>query len=206
VRAARAGLRTLKRGILFNTLSRTSSGQRPGLLEQALRQPGKLVGRGLAGSFYEPEALFDAAANRALFYSPAVRFVEGAKQKQATARDWKAILAKAPGVKKAELDWLGVEDWLDAHDGQISREALSQFLRESQIEVVEDRLAGEEQKQPWLIGDVDYDKCIEPDWTHQAELYEDDAREEVEDGPNFAQRVNARTEQLARDAWSEGDA
>ena len=85
VRAARAGVRTLKRNILFNTISRTSSGQRPGLLEQALRQPGELVGESLIGAFSETEAQFTAAADRALFFAPAVRFVEGAKQKQASA-------------------------------------------------------------------------------------------------------------------------
>ena len=46
VRAAGGGRRTLKRSILLNTLLRAESGQRPGLLEQALRQPRQLVTKG----------------------------------------------------------------------------------------------------------------------------------------------------------------
>ncbi|MEG0939725.1 hypothetical protein [Comamonas sp.] len=53
VRAAGAGERTLKRGILLNTLLRTEGGQRPGLLEQALRQPGQLVSEQAQGIFYK---------------------------------------------------------------------------------------------------------------------------------------------------------
>lgn len=52
VRKARARRNTLKRGILLNTLAHTGSGQRPGLLEQALRQPGKLVTGGTERTFY----------------------------------------------------------------------------------------------------------------------------------------------------------
>lgn len=53
VRAARAGSRTLKRGILLHTLARAESGQRPGLLERSLRQSRQLVeGGGLNRIFY----------------------------------------------------------------------------------------------------------------------------------------------------------
>lgn len=75
-----------------------------------------------------------------MFYSPLLKAVNSAKQKQAPAKDWKAIVAKLPGVKKAEMEWLGVEDWLDAQEGQVPREALVAFIRDSQIELVEDRL------------------------------------------------------------------
>ncbi len=44
-RTPRVGRNSVKRGILLNTLARSKSGQRPGLLEQALRQQGKLVAR-----------------------------------------------------------------------------------------------------------------------------------------------------------------
>lgn len=59
VRAARTGRNTIKRGILLNTLAHAKSGQRPGLLERALRQSGALVARGLRDTFYsrgEPSA------------------------------------------------------------------------------------------------------------------------------------------------------
>ena len=46
MREGRAGRRTLKRSILFNTLLRSKSGEKPGLLELALRQSGQLVEKG----------------------------------------------------------------------------------------------------------------------------------------------------------------
>ncbi|MDO5643852.1 MAG: hypothetical protein Q4G26_15880, partial [Paracoccus sp. (in: a-proteobacteria)] len=46
IRAAGAGSRTLKRSILFNTLLRAESGQRPGLLERSLQQSRQLVTEG----------------------------------------------------------------------------------------------------------------------------------------------------------------
>lgn len=52
IRAASAGSATLKRGILLNTLARTESGERPGLLAQVIRQPDQLVGESLRGTFY----------------------------------------------------------------------------------------------------------------------------------------------------------
>ncbi|MEO9632361.1 MAG: PLxRFG domain-containing protein [Sulfitobacter sp.] len=75
-----------------------------------------------------------------MFYSPLLKAVSSAKQVKAPAKDWKAIVAKLPGVKKAELEWLGVEEWLDSQEGQqVPREALVAFIRDSQIEVVEER-------------------------------------------------------------------
>lgn len=51
--AAGAGRKTLKRGILLNTLSRAESSERPGILERALRQPDQLVAGGLSRTFYQ---------------------------------------------------------------------------------------------------------------------------------------------------------
>lgn len=130
VREARAGRRTLKRGIILNTILRAEGGDRPELLERVSGRGAQPVGAELRGTFYQRKL--------AAFYSPLVRALEGAKQKKAPAKDWKAIIGKLPGVKKAEIEWLGVEEWLDAQDGQVTREELADFVRESQIEVVED--------------------------------------------------------------------
>lgn len=51
---ARVGRRSLKRGILLNTLARAESGQRPGLLERSLRQQRQLVTQGgISRTFYQ---------------------------------------------------------------------------------------------------------------------------------------------------------
>ncbi|MFG6661162.1 PLxRFG domain-containing protein [Sulfitobacter sp. 915] len=134
-----------------------------------------------------------------MFYSPLLKAVSSAKQVKAPAKDWKAIVAKLPGVKKAELEWLGVEEWLDSQEGQqVPREALVAFIRDSQIEVVEER-----QTEDWAKGldDDDIDEALgdslppepdfrietsEADWPdseffqQEAEIYLDEAREELE--------------------------
>lgn len=53
MRAAGVGRRSIKRGILLNTLAHGESSQRPGLLERALRQPSELVGKQAKGIFYK---------------------------------------------------------------------------------------------------------------------------------------------------------
>lgn len=52
MREAGAGSSTLKRAIILQSLLRTESSQRPGVLEQILRQRGKLLSDDLSGVFY----------------------------------------------------------------------------------------------------------------------------------------------------------
>ncbi|MFE3836928.1 hypothetical protein [Pseudogemmobacter sonorensis] len=60
---ARLGSNTVKRGVLLNTLARAESGERPGLLEQALRQQRELVTNGgLRDIFYQRQLNLEAAA------------------------------------------------------------------------------------------------------------------------------------------------
>jgi predicted RNA methylase len=75
-----------------------------------------------------------------MFYSPLQAGLDTAKQQMAPAKDWKAIIGKMPGVKRAEIEWLGVDEWLDMQEGQVTREALAEFVRAGQIEVVESQL------------------------------------------------------------------
>lgn len=69
------------------------------------------------------------------FFSALTREVENAKQKKAGAREWFSIIQKLPGVKKAEIEWSGVEAWLFAQEGQIAREDVAAFLRDNEVEV-----------------------------------------------------------------------
>jgi len=69
------------------------------------------------------------------FFSALTQQVALAKQKSATAKDWKAIIGKLPGIKKAEIEWSGVYDWLDTQEGQVARETVAAFLRNNEVEV-----------------------------------------------------------------------
>lgn len=114
---------------------------------------------GTQGDMFAPPAAGPAKVTKEqralnMFYSPLLRALDAAKQKRAPAQDWKAIIGKLPGVKKAEVEWLGVNDWLDAQEGQVAKEDIVAFVRESQIEVVEDTLAGTEGAEPtFFVGE-----------------------------------------------------
>jgi hypothetical protein len=131
---------------------------------------------------------------RPVFFSPLLRAVEGAKQARAPAKDWKAIIAKLPGVKKAEMEWTGVLDWLDTADGQVERADIVAFLRANQIEIIEERQteegedfdpdeqAAEEALGHDLIEEPDFEisdgePLYPDDWDDEAEFYLDEARE-----------------------------
>jgi len=153
--------------------------------------------------------LDDNSPTEGVFYSPLLRAVQNAKQNQAPAADWRAILSKMPGVKQIEMEWIGVYDWLESQDGaQVPRSALEQFVRDGQISMVEDRLE-EGYEAPDFVIAVDFNNPIEPDWESEAELYFDEARQELEDRLDEDEDldeiseadVQQRAEELAREQW-----
>ena len=70
-----------------------------------------------------PNTLFQSDT----FYSELLRAVEGARQEQAPAADWKAIIAKLPGVKKEEIDFLGINVWLDKQASKAGQPAMKVY-------------------------------------------------------------------------------
>jgi hypothetical protein len=133
----------------------------------------------------------------AVFYSPLARALEGAKQASATPSDWKAIIAKLDGVKRAEVEWLGVEDWLDGQTGQVPREALVAFVQANEI-VIEEEVGAE--FNDWLDMEVEVGEPVEPDWDMLAENFTEDARAELGDDADDAE-VRERAEEMAREGF-----
>ncbi len=164
---------------------------------------GRVSAPGLTGRRRGPQPQFARRVD--MFYSPLAQGLENAKQASATAQDWKAIIAKLDGVKRAEVEWLGVEDWLDGQAGQVSREALTAFVRANEI-VIEEEVGAERDDSPDIYVDIDYDSAIMPDdefFAAEAEVYADQAREELEadaedPGDISDADVQERAEELAR--------
>jgi len=48
-----------------------------------------------------------------------------------------AIIDKLPGVKKEEVQWSGVKEWLAEQKGPVTREALLAHLRENEVQIKE---------------------------------------------------------------------
>jgi hypothetical protein len=72
-----------------------------------------------------------------IFYSALERAVENSPQAKAGADQWLATLGKTPGVKKEELEWSGLPDWLKMQGGPVTREELLGFIREGGVQVDE---------------------------------------------------------------------
>lgn len=73
------------------------------------------------------------------FYSGLAKTVAGDKAPaRADAAGWRQFLdgAQARGeIKKAEREWLGVDDWLASQKGKVTRDELSEFVRANQVQV-----------------------------------------------------------------------
>ncbi len=86
-------------------------------------------------------ASFDRAVP---LYSAVQRTVERSQQKVATPEQWRSTLENAPGVKREELEWTGVNDWLDMMKGQkVTKAAVQAFLSEHGVRVEEKVLGAE---------------------------------------------------------------
>lgn len=122
------------------------------------------------------------------FYSNITRGIEKAKQVKAPAKDWKAIIAALPGVRKAEIEWIDVNGWLDSQEGQVTKEDLVAYVKANEIEIRETILTKNgidmSGDRPFDIEIDDDPDIIDPDdeWLDQlAEDYMDEAREEARD-------------------------
>lgn len=72
-----------------------------------------------------------------VFYSALERAIEANPTQRASAAQWTATLSKTPGVKKEELEWSGLFDWLDAQQGPVGRDDLLAVVRDGGIKVEE---------------------------------------------------------------------
>lgn len=120
------------------------------------------------------------------FYSALLRAVAKAPQAKASAAQWKATLAKTPGVKKDEIEWSGLNEWLDLAStdpfaqvswggpsaplmdakGNIDREQIVAYLENGGVQVEEKVLGGEapEDRELDIISRYSVEGQEEPDY------------------------------------------
>ena len=77
------------------------------------------------------------------FYSQLQRVIERSATTRAPASQWLGIIRNAPGVKAEEVEWTGVQEYLEAQDGPVTREALAAFLAGNGVQVEEVLRGGE---------------------------------------------------------------
>lgn len=101
-----------------------------------------------------------AKRNNLGLYSALERGIEGMQTKQAPAGAWKAQikgLVNKGIVKQDEITWSGVEDWLDLQNGKVSKEAISEYLRQGGVQVQEVVLGNQNDRQKLSR---EYDRAI----------------------------------------------
>jgi len=70
------------------------------------------------------------------FYSQTARAAQELKQAKGTGKQMYQMLAKQPGVKKEELEWLGVKEWAEEQD-KLTREELVSFIEQDGVQLEE---------------------------------------------------------------------
>jgi GNAT superfamily N-acetyltransferase len=75
------------------------------------------------------------------FYSPAIRAAEQISQAKGTGEQFWKQITKVPGVRKDELDWMGLEEFLKDKPSITKAEVL-EFMRAHQVELDEKVLGG----------------------------------------------------------------
>lgn len=80
-----------------------------------------------------------AGANAPPFYSAVERAVGESPQASAPGWQWLGMLRNKPGVKPEELEWTGLQDWLQAKGPKtpVTRDELNDFLASNRVEMQE---------------------------------------------------------------------
>lgn len=87
-----------------------------------------------AGLTLPPKA---AAKPAPVFYSAVENAVESLPLKSGTPEQWLGTIQNAKGVKKEELDWLGIGDWLKEQKGPVTKDQVADFVRQNKVELKE---------------------------------------------------------------------
>jgi hypothetical protein len=111
------------------------------------------------------------------FFSKLERVVEESQTTRAPASQWTATLAKA-GVKKEELEWTGVFDWLDMQEGPVEKAALLGVIRDGGIKV-EEVVLGENRAPTQREIEARADEAFERDLNEALADAEDESDEEA---------------------------
>jgi len=87
-------------------------------------------------------------------YSALAAGVDGLKVSSAPAQGWKdAIkgLVNKGQVKQDEIEWSGINDWLDLQQGRVTKQQVTEYLQQGGIQVEETVLGGSRNLPPILI-------------------------------------------------------
>jgi hypothetical protein len=133
-----------------------------------------------------------------VFYSPTLKAIENMKLEKAPPAQWLAMFkaGKIQGAKKAEMDWIGLEQWLEgktkAGRKSISKYQIASYVSANQVVLTEDILDTRARFPEWTEkgGDNYREVLLQVPDMHQT------GKNEVKPTPEQLARWNALNEKL----------
>ena len=130
-----------KEGLLNSILAYVRSGKVDIQDYQYLHdQPLSMIERFAAKNGIPQGVLFQSDKPDTWYYSALARSIDSSQTKQAPAKGWKdsikGMVAKGE-VKADEVKWSGIEEFLDAQEGKVSKEQVADFLKRGGVKVEE---------------------------------------------------------------------
>jgi hypothetical protein len=107
----------------------------PVLLHEIQHGVQNLEGFAMGASPNDPSVAAKISGSQ--YHSEALRAVDLAPFKKGTAQQWAAFFNKQPGVKQAEIHWLGMDDFYSEHEGSIEASAIRDHIASQQLEIEE---------------------------------------------------------------------
>lgn len=84
-----------------------------------------------------PDKTYNQSVVKPTFYSSLERGVDKAGPNSGSADQWSKTIDNLTGVKKEEVEWSGVKDWLKDQKGPVSKDDIKTFLKENNVKIKE---------------------------------------------------------------------
>jgi hypothetical protein len=157
-------------GIIFTFTEENPVGDAP-LREYVVFNPEQIKSAiGNRGTFdpTDPRIAFSLRG----FYSPAIRAAENISQAKGTGEQFYKQITKVPGVRKDELEWMGLEEFL-ADKKSITKDEVLAFMRAHQVELDEkvlgDTITAKKELAPITVEEALSKVKWSEDWFEQAD-------------------------------------
>ena len=130
------------RGFVVGAAGGGVLGAGAGRLARGVQPPKPRVSPPPVGGRSPPVRMGFGAAQQAeergpMFYSALSRAVDRSPTTKAPASQWKATIANSPGVKAEEIEWTGVNDWLDMQTGPVTKQQVAEYLDGNGVKIEE---------------------------------------------------------------------
>lgn len=122
-------------------------------------------------------------ANQSAFISNALASLDKIQMKSGNAQAWINKIQQAGGLKKEEDKWIGLTDWLKEQKGNISKDDVTEYIREHQIQIEEVKYGmslPEDAFEFDYVEDVDNAYVSINDWEKAVALYNESNKDQID--------------------------